>query len=549
MKKLIALLLLCALVLSGCAQNGPAATQAPTETMAPTTEAPTEIPTEAPTEPLTEEELAQLKYEQLFSNAEYVMDWNSVHMDVGMNLQTGGDYCLEIFHLENGFIWEALRPLEMDPCNYEEDRGIVDVYFQFDEENAYFYSKVWNYNELTPSGNFPLRDRLGAVDMTSEHKETVMTKEWNLAQSIFAELMAKQYRVMYLGNEEGLDMFILNPYGTEQLFFYIEPETNEVQKLYMKTLEKTYYVEFVQELPEYIANPTVPTRYATSMTFEQVSNHCDEIVEYLAVHRCNTKKATAPSWRYPDRFTWVPYCSAGISLPSIEAVETEEEIAAKQAKWVKILANKTYILDAPSWAFTRKGSPVGDDMYRAVRVTDEQGVKFEHYAVREPKYHSQYYRADGNTAYFQTVSPNMGNHWYSVDVSSDYVKNDVDEICPPVWYLLECATSQEYAVTPLKYAKSVNGLDVLTNRYVVGYSDVTIELYVNPETYEIKYVYKYDNTDYGCLKDMIELIYEDDLYICVNYPTETENTITYADMAEYQESITKEAWGAAGGGH
>lgn len=101
-------------------------------------------------------------------------------------------------------------------------------------------------------------------------------------------------------------------------------------------------------------------------------------------------------------------------------------------------------------------------------------------------------------------------------------------------------------------------MDVLTGRYAIEFiyddgstfsSDNTLEVYINPETYEIKYLYLYDNTDYGCLNDMIELIYEDDLYICVNYPTETENTITYADMAEYQESITKEAWAAAGGGH
>jgi hypothetical protein len=152
----------------------------------------------------------------------------------------------------------------------------------------------------------------------------------------------------------------------------------------------------------------------------------------------------------------------------------------------------------------------------------------------------------------------MGNHWYSVDVSSDYVENRVDELFLrfPAGSYIECATTHEYVVTPLAYTKSVNGLDVLTGRYSIEFiyddgstfsSDNTLEVYINPETYEVKYLYLYDNTDYGCLKDVIEFIYEDNLYIRVNYPAETENTITYADIAKYQEAIMNESWGAAGG--
>lgn len=491
MKKLIAALLLCALVLSGCAQDAPAATQAPTTP--PTTVPPT---TEAPTEPPSEEELAQLKYEQMFAEGSYVMDWGCINMDVTSNILWGANYNIEILSDENGVYWEALRAYEDDPCSKE----MLTVYYR-NADGVYYFTQTTGY--LGMSGHC-------TVNADFETEGTLMRENWNRAQSIFAEVIAKQEKVLYLGSEEGLDIVIVNPYATEPLLFYINPETNEVQELYMKTLEKLYHIEFIENNPDAVAKLTKKKALSGSIEYSLVGDLCDEIMAYLECHTC--KKSGV----------W--YTPKDVHFPAIEAEETAEEIAEKQAKWASIMANEAYVIDYDSWLRTDLWSK-GSLMCTSARVVNEQGVQFEQYVKTDNNCYTKYYRVDEDTAYCYATYYENRHRWYSVDVNSPYTsparmaeENEINRY------------NLEWFYDSVVYTKSVNGLDVLEGPHT--YPGSTIELHINPETFEIKYVYMY----VGCTAE-IEFIYEDDVYIQRDIPAATHGTITFADVARLQDEV------------
>ena len=518
MKKRIAGLVLCVLMLCclyGCAQNEPTATQ-PTELLNET------VPTTEATEPreLTEEGKTQLKYEQMFADGTYVMDWSCVTIDIGANVDNGEDYHVEVFSDENGVFWESLKPLKEDPCFYY--LWMTSNFYRKDASTAYYYTSVWNeFTDNAESGCF-------FVDVDSENKSTVVTDTWNDTQSIFSKLIAQKNKVLYVGTEDGMDIIIINPDSTEPLFFYIDPVTCEVKKLYMRTLEKNYCIEFVDKTVDEITTfDNLPFTISRTISFADVQGHLNKMVNYLAVNRhvCHHEDGTF-------------YYSLGVQLPIIEATETEGIIAEKQLKWEKVFAEKNYIMNWSSVIAKEWMSFNITDGYsfNVGRLTDENGVWWEHYHLDYNVGQSKYYRIDKNTAYFNSQSSETGCNWYLVDTSLPWPQNKVAERCEWIQYVIESWLSDDAYTDQLLYIKSVNGLDVIQFPSD-GYISRPIELYINPDTYEVKYI------SFGWIDHKVEaeLVYENRVYIHTQIPETTQGTIPCSDIVKYQDALLEEA--------
>ncbi len=513
MKKLITLFLAAAMLLTmtACGAAEPVQT-APATTKAPTT-APTEEPTEAPSQPreLTEEEKKQLYYEQVFSEGSYTMDWSCVTIDISANLNHNEGCHIEVFSDENGVFWESIRPLKEDPCYYE--RLQQDNYYRRDAQTAYYYI------------NDSQGPRTFCVDTYSENKGNAVTTIWNKAQTVFSEVSSKQDKVVYMGTEDGMDIVLINPCATELLFFYIAPDTCEVKKLYIKTVEYNYCAEFVDKsVGDITIFDNLPFAVTEKITYTGIQDNRAKMANLLLHdHVCKTD-----SGKWPAPF--------GVELPKIEKAETENVIADKLLKWEKIFAEQTYVIDWSSVTIM-DWSPVDGNWadisysHRIARLTDEHGVWWEKFSIDNHSHDTYYYRADDNTAYFNVRTPETGDNWYLVNTSSPQVKNKAEE------YFDRAQLDMDWAES-LEYTKSVNGLDVIKGKFG---NYATIELHINPVTYEIKYIYTtFVMSGAMPQKTEIEFIYEDRIYIHMEPPEQTKGAIQFFDIAEYQNMVWEE---------
>ena len=519
MKRTVTIFMVCVLILSclvGCSSNKQPeieATLNPTETLVSPTEEVTEVPTEVVE--LTEEEKTQLKYEKMFTDGTYIIDWSCVTIDIGANIDNGNDYRVELFSDENGVFWEMLTSLEKHPCVY--NYKVCSIYYRENAETAYYTENNWD--ESTPS-------RWCFVDVNSANTGNAVTETWENTQILFNKLISQKNTVFYAGTEESMDIVILNPGATEPLFFYIDPDTCEVKKIYIKTLEKNYYVEFVDKAAEDITMfNNIPFTITQTITYEQARNYREEILTYLTEgrHACYLETGSY-------------YFSLGVQLPVIEATETEEVIAEKQLKWEKVFTENAYVLDWSSivmkqWIPFRMNTGYFETWGRLI---DEHGVWWGHSQLNYNAHQSKYYRFDETAAYFCTER-DTGTNWYLVDTSVPWPKDKVAERCE--WYrdFVKLYLCDEEYYTQVKYTKSINGLDVV-ELPASGYLK-QLKLYINPDTYEVKYI------SFGWMDWVVdaEIVYEDNVYIHTQVPKTIQGTISCADIPKYQDEIYQEA--------
>lgn len=173
----------------------------------------------------------QKKWEQVFTNQEYIMDWDNVKID-----WQNATHC-ELLTDAQGVFWTMYG----SDANYFPSYNIC---YQADENHTYFYT--------TPSLRQVGEPRWYMVDTSSKRPEqSVVLERAAFLQSVLSEYLTNTQSIRYEKTIAGFDVVKINGthfgYGSGTLTFYMNPDTLEVNYIFSRYGSSSHYekIEFV----------------------------------------------------------------------------------------------------------------------------------------------------------------------------------------------------------------------------------------------------------------------------------------------------------------
>lgn len=258
----------------------------------------------------------QQKWERVFTNQEYRMDWGNVKID-----WQNTTHC-EILSDAQGVFWTMYGT---DANNFP----AYNICYQADENYAYFYT--------TPSLNQAGAPRWYMVDTSSERPEqSVILERVAFLQSIYAEYLNNIQAIQYDKTIAGLDVVKLSVthlgYGAGTLTFYMDPNTCEVKYVFSRYGSSSHYekIEFVsyadradinmesmdaiRQVRYYFMYPTQilklepPENIVKTVTFDDIGR-CDDLLDemgYVLIDSSDQIRENA-YWESEGWITGEPY--------------------------------------------------------------------------------------------------------------------------------------------------------------------------------------------------------------------------------------------------
>lgn len=252
----------------------------------------------------------QYKWEQVFTNQDYIMDWGNVKIDYA------ADSHHELLTDDNGVFWRFVSDAVDSFVSY-------NAYYQREDGTSYFCTT--KSDTESPRWYF--------VDATSEappHGQ--IANRCAVEQSSVTEYLNNIHKITYTKSVGGLDVVAVSGthfgYGDATLNFYMDPETNEVKYIYTRygKIEFVYYenrtdlnmdnMESIQQVMTYSMSPSfvlkmnAPETISKTITFADIER-CNAVMRSIwFAHGTKEGAEAAITWDTEAWITGEPFVPA-----------------------------------------------------------------------------------------------------------------------------------------------------------------------------------------------------------------------------------------------